>query len=50
MYSICVLLAIILAGCSEKKQEKKEVSMSLSPEKVEWFKEAKFGMFMHWGL
>ena len=24
--------------------------MSLSPEKVEWFKEAKFGMFIHWGL
>ena len=50
MYSICVLLAIILAGCSEKKQENKEVSMSLSPEKVEWFKDAKFGMFIHWGL
>ena len=24
--------------------------MKLDPSKVEWFKEAKFGMFIHWGL
>ncbi len=26
------------------------VKLSLDPEKAEWFKEAKFGMFVHWGL
>ncbi len=27
-----------------------ESPLSLDPAKVEWFKEAKFGMFIHWGL
>lgn len=26
------------------------VNLSLDPQKAEWFKEAKFGMFIHWGL
>lgn len=25
-------------------------SLSLNPQKAEWFKDAKFGMFIHWGL
>ncbi|MFV0537420.1 MAG: alpha-L-fucosidase [Dysgonomonas sp.] len=25
-------------------------SLSLGPQKAQWFKEAKFGMFIHWGL
>lgn len=24
--------------------------LSLDPSKAEWFREAKFGMFIHWGL
>ncbi len=49
-YLICALLAVIIAGCSEKKQVREDVSLKLPPEKVEWFKDAKFGMFIHWGL
>ncbi len=28
----------------------KEVSLSLDPSKADWFREAKFGLFLHWGL
>lgn len=49
LIAISVLLASLFVGCTEKRAPE-EVSMSLSPEKVEWFKEAKFGMFIHWGL
>ncbi len=47
--AISFLLAFLCVGCAEKTTPK-EVSMKLDPSKVEWFKEAKFGMFIHWGL
>ncbi len=47
--AISFLLAFLCIGCAEKTTPK-EVSMKLDPSKVEWFKEAKFGMFIHWGL
>lgn len=40
--SLCMLSQNINA---QKKQ-----SLSLDESKAEWFKEAKFGMFLHWGL
>lgn len=40
--SLCMLSQNISA---QKKQ-----SLSLDESKAEWFKEAKFGMFLHWGL
>ena len=46
---ICSLLVIGSAGCSNKKAAS-EVSLKLDPQKAEWFKDAKFGMFIHWGL
>ena len=46
---ICSLLVIGATGCSNKKATS-EVSLKLDPQKVEWFKDAKFGMFIHWGL
>ena len=42
---ICSLLVIGSAGCSNKKAAS-EVSLKLDPQKAEWFKDAKFGMFM----
>ena len=49
LIAISVLLASLCVGCTEKRAPE-EVSMKLDPSKVEWFKEAKFGMFIHWGL
>lgn len=51
---IIVLFALLAAGalfvgCSDKKTPS-EVSLKLDPQKAEWFKDAKFGMFIHWGL
>ena len=49
LIAISVLLVSLCIGCTEKRAPE-EVSMKLDPSKVEWFKEAKFGMFIHWGL
>ena len=46
---LCVLLVAGASGCSCKKTTS-EVSLKLDPQNVEWFKDAKFGMFIHWGL
>ena len=46
---ICSLLVMGATGCSNKKAAS-EVSLKLDPQKAEWFKDAKFGMFIHWGL
>ncbi len=43
------LLVIAIAGCSHKNSAS-DVSLKLDPQKAEWFKDAKFGMFIHWGL
>ena len=47
--AIFILIGCFCVGCAEKSTPK-EVSLKLDPSKVEWFKDAKFGMFMHWGL
>ncbi len=46
---LCVLLVAGATGCSHKKTAA-EVSLKLDPQKAEWFRDAKFGMFIHWGL
>ena len=48
---LCSFLAAgaLIVGCSDKKTTS-EVSLKLDPQKAEWFKDAKFGMFIHWGL
>lgn len=44
-YSFFLFLFVAVAGFSQKRSD-----LSLDPQKAEWFKEAKFGMFIHWGL
>ncbi|MCR5017584.1 MAG: alpha-L-fucosidase [Bacteroidales bacterium] len=46
---ICAFLVAFATGCTDKKTSS-DVSLKLDPQKVEWFKDAKFGMFIHWGL
>ena len=47
---------ITLFSCTNQKENTKEVVSENDPEsnqsdaRLEWFKEAKFGMFIHWGL
>ncbi len=37
------LLVLLMAGTTIKAQQKKE------DQKLEWFRDAKLGLFMHWG-
>ncbi len=51
-----ILLAVILvgSGCKQKskeakKEEKKEVVRLSDDERMAWWRDARFGMFIHWG-
>lgn len=46
---VFVTLFCICMGLSQGYAQK-NVSLSLDPSKAEWFRDAKFGMFIHWGL
>ena len=43
----CIILGLCMCSNLTFAQNK---SLSLDPQKAEWFKDAKFGMFIHWGL
>lgn len=43
-------LFFIILFLSSPVFSQKRNNLSLDPQKAEWFKEAKFGMFIHWGL
>ncbi len=51
---ICGLMLCLSLGSANAQQNKCLAkscrSLSLPAEKAEWFREAKFGMFLHWGL
>src|SRR6056297_1364532 len=42
LYSV---FALFIVACSQKSKQQS----SQKEERMEWFKEAKFGMFIHWG-
>jgi len=45
-----IFIGIILAKCSDVPKEPETMQKGSSTEdKTEWFREAKFGMFIHWG-
>ncbi|MDU1903817.1 MAG: alpha-L-fucosidase [Dysgonomonas sp.] len=46
-YFISISMSLLLAFTPLLSQNRK---LSLDPQKAEWFKEAKFGMFIHFGL
>src|SRR5215475_1781823 len=35
---------------SRKKKERNRTMKQVSPEGLKWFQDARFGMFIHWGL
>lgn len=43
----CIILGLCMCTNVSFAQNN---SLSLNPQKAEWFKDAKFGMFIHWGL
>src|SRR5512133_299676 len=47
------LFLVILNSCQTEKEKISDIGFSSPPtdndQKLEWFREAKFGMFIHWG-
>lgn len=50
MKQITILVLLFSLLFNVTYAQKKETKLSLDHKKVEWFKEAKFGIFVHWGL
>jgi alpha-L-fucosidase len=48
---ICSMLGMISVSCKFKSEEKAIATNQLleSEQRMEWFREAKFGLFIHWG-
>ena len=46
---LLILLFFVLFNCITVKGQKAEITEKNQP-KVQWFRDAKFGMFIHWGL
>jgi len=44
------ILLFLMACSSQPKEKEKRVKMSAQDQKMEWWREARFGMFIHWGL
>ena len=44
------ILLFLMACSSQPKEKEKKVEMSAQDQKMEWWREARFGMFIHWGL
>jgi len=51
--TLCALLAVMAVGCGQKPEGRMSESPKPGCEKdqrMTWWREAKFGMFIHWGL
>ncbi len=44
------ILLFLMACSSQPKEKEKRVEMSAQDQKMGWWREARFGMFIHWGL
>ena len=49
---LIALFALLFVSCDSEKEQKtqKNVEVSAHDQKMEWWREARFGMFIHWGL
>ncbi|MDZ7723493.1 MAG: alpha-L-fucosidase [candidate division KSB1 bacterium] len=51
MKQICILLLLLMiVGCSETRVDYLNESPQQTAERMQWFTDARFGMFIHWGL
>jgi alpha-L-fucosidase len=44
------LIAILLCGCMLQAMSQSVKKSDMEDKKMEWWKDAKFGMFIHWGV
>jgi len=49
-YLIAAMLVVIAISCAPNKEKESESPLSSEDQRMEWWKEARFGLFIHWGL
>ncbi len=49
-FILLFLIVSALLNLSCRQDEKKEESTNQQMNRMEWFRDAKFGLFIHWGL
>ena len=47
---IIVILLMLTLSCSSNREKESEPVMSEQDQKMAWWREARFGLFIHWGL
>jgi alpha-L-fucosidase len=48
--TFALLVAALLAGCQQKQVDYLHEAQADKDKRMEWWREARFGMFIHWGL
>jgi alpha-L-fucosidase len=49
-YLIAAMLIVLVFSCTPSKEKETESTLSEQDARMEWWKEARFGLFIHWGL
>ncbi len=47
---IAAILVVLTISCVSNKEKESESPLSSEDQRMEWWKEARFGLFIHWGL
>jgi len=49
-YLIAAVFLVVAISCAPNKEKEKEVPLAEQDSRMDWWKEARFGLFIHWGL
>ena len=49
-YLIAAMLIVLAVSCAPNKEKETESPLSAQDARMDWWKEARFGLFIHWGL
>jgi alpha-L-fucosidase len=49
-YLIAAILIVLAISCAPNKEKETESPLSEQDQRMEWWREARFGLFIHWGL
>jgi len=49
-YLIAAVILVVAFSCAPNKEKEKEVPLAEQDSRMDWWKEARFGLFIHWGL
>ncbi|MCK4855964.1 MAG: alpha-L-fucosidase, partial [Bacteroidales bacterium] len=48
-YPFCSLILVLIMGLSFSSKAQNQDFFDTQAQRLEWFRDAKFGMFIHWG-